>query len=644
MSMLFRSLACFTLLLAAPALPATTPLEVFGRLPSVEDVAISPDGTQLAYVTTVDDERVITINATSDGKLQRSFRYGNAKIRGISWADARYLLVETSSPDMSHSNDLPFVYISTKVEFWLLQVCDVLTGRCVDPIRFDTTAMRLNSIFAPPVLRKVDGKISAYVVAASLQNNLGLPTLYKFIPGSARPLRLVEVGQPSTRWLLGEDGEVKARSAYDEKTHRWSLTVRVDGKMKPVFNVDADIEQPFIVGFSPDNSAVWLEMLENGETIRKAVTLKDGALQSLPAEFLAYRQLFRDLYTGRVIGGRTGKDLDFADNHLRETWRVIVNRFSNERVDLISATTGFEKLVIRVEGKRDGYIYALFDTDTYQFQGLSNVYEGLTQLAEVKPFVYRAADGFEVPAFITLPRDHPEKNLPLIVLPHGGPQARDDGSFDWLAQALAAQGYAVLQPNFRGSALGWAHISAGFGEWGGKMQTDLSDGVRYLVNSGAVDPKRVCIVGESYGGYAALAGATFDKDIYRCAVSIAGISDLPKFKGWTEDRMGRSDSAFGRYLYRYLGADDLKDPLLISRSPARKAENVNVPILLIHGRDDTVVPFEQSELMISALKRAGKSYELVELKKEDHWLSRSATRLQALQETVRFLKQHNPPD
>jgi dipeptidyl aminopeptidase/acylaminoacyl peptidase len=173
------------------------------------------------------------------------------------------------------------------------------------------------------------------------------------------------------------------------------------------------------------------------------------------------------------------------------------------------------------------------------------------------------------------------------------------------------------------------------------MQTDLSDGVRYLAQQGLIDPRRVCIVGASYGGYAALAGVALDPGVYRCAISVAGISDLRRFRKWTGlNRLGLSQ----RYWDRYMGTSDQNDPALIAISPIEHVAAVTAPVLLIHGQDDTVVPYEQSDVMFTALKRAGKSVEMVTMKNEDHWLSRSATRLQMLQASVMFLQANNPPN
>jgi dipeptidyl aminopeptidase/acylaminoacyl peptidase len=173
------------------------------------------------------------------------------------------------------------------------------------------------------------------------------------------------------------------------------------------------------------------------------------------------------------------------------------------------------------------------------------------------------------------------------------------------------------------------------------MQTDLSDGVRHLAGEGIIDPKRVCIVGGSYGGYAALAGATLQQGVYRCAVSFGGVSDLRKLVGYSRGRSGRIAL---RYWTRYMGAEDLGDPVLAKYSPALNAAQANAPILLIHGKDDTVVPLDQSLEMADALRRAGKPVELVVQDNADHWLSLGTTRLAMLRATMAFLEKNNPPN
>lgn len=221
-------------------------------------------------------------------------------------------------------------------------------------------------------------------------------------------------------------------------------------------------------------------------------------------------------------------------------------------------------------------------------------------------------------------------------MPHGGPDARDAIGFDWWAQFLANRGYAVLQPNYRGSSgYGKAFTKAGALQWGLKMQDDISDGVAKLIADGVADPKRICIVGASYGGYAALAGATFTPDLYACAVSVAGIADLRVLVTETVPWGTTSETPMSMRLgLRYAGAKRLEDT-----SPLLHPDKVRCPILLMHGKYDTTVPIQHSEDMRDALINAGKSVQLVQFDSDDHYFTLAATRIQMLTELEKFLKQ-----
>jgi dipeptidyl aminopeptidase/acylaminoacyl peptidase len=279
------------------------------------------------------------------------------------------------------------------------------------------------------------------------------------------------------------------------------------------------------------------------------------------------------------------------------------------------------KIVVRVEDPKAGPFYARIELDTGSAGVLGPVYGDLKpqDIAEVRAVRYKAADGLEITGYLTLPKGRAAEKLPLIVMPHGGPASRDEPGFDWWAQGLASRGYAVLQPNFRGS-----------------------DGVRYLSAQGTIDPARVCIVGASYGGYAALAGATLDKGVYRCAVAVAGVADLKQFLVEELKSDNGRETATQRYWSRFMGVENRRDRDLTAISPAHNVAGSSVPVMLIHGKDDTVVLYAQSQRMHDALRAAGRPVEFVTLKAEDHWLSRSATRLQTLEATVAFIEKHNP--
>jgi dipeptidyl aminopeptidase/acylaminoacyl peptidase len=613
------------------------PLAAFGQLPTLENVAISPDGGKLAFVRTNGESRKLVVIPLSKTEIMGGVLIGNAKLRDVEWVDDDNILATVSS-----TSPPPFGFIGATREWFQLVNFDVSKLK-VHLMSFDVDHVEtFNVITGGWTVRNVAGHSTLYTRGYCVREGT-VPCLFS-VAYPERRVRLVdEAREPDTDWLMDESGNIAAQFTYHDDKKLWEIKTRKDRHWTVVASGTAAIDTPHMLGFNADGSGILVRFVVNGDSQWRPLNLSDNTWGPALARGASFSRSIEDRKTGRIIGGvrELGSSAYvFFDNELQAHWNAVLRAFPDERVKLESHSDDFSRLVLKVFGPKDGYVYALYDWYTHRATILGRVYEEVTAPAEMKAISYPAADGLTIPAFLTLATG-PEKDLPLIVLPHGGPAAADTLDFDWWSQALAAQGYAVLQPNFRGSILDSRFMQAGFGEWGRKMQSDLSDGVRYLARQGIIDPKRVCIVGASYGGYAALAGVTVESGVYRCAVSVAGISDLRLFRKWTiANEVGQSQ----RYWDRFMGTADQNDPALIAISPIEHVAAVAVPVLLIHGHDDTVVPSEQSDVMLSAMKRAGKSVTLVTLKHEDHWLSRGETRLQMLQATVDFLKSNNPPN
>jgi dipeptidyl aminopeptidase/acylaminoacyl peptidase len=614
--------------------------EAYGHLPNLEDVILSPDGTKIAFVNTSGDERSLLVLRVGERRAFSGAHIGDVKVRDVQWMDDDNLLITTSVTSLP-----PFGFSGAKRE-WSQLVTYNLNTRKLAGLNFEVPDQHtLNVLSGDPAVRVVDGKTTLFVPGVYVTDRT-LPALFKFSIGEPRTKIVATASEPWTDWLVDEAGRIAVQYTYRDEKKAWEIKSRKDERMTTVASGNASIDVPSLVGFDVTGGSVLIEFIENGDPVWKPLLLKDGSWGAPLEDGAAFTAVIEARKTGRIIGGCKGVDeshCTFFDAELQAHWNAVLRAFPGEQVDLISNSDDFTKIVVRVFGEKDGYVYALFDWYTHQSDTLGPVYRDVVP-APVRRVSYQAADGLTIPAFLTLPRGAAEKNLPLIVMPHGGPAVADTLDFDWWAQALAAQGYAVLQSNYRGSQLSQRFVAAGFGEWGRKMQTDLSDGVRYLAHEGIIDPKRVCIVGASYGGYAALAGATLDASVYRCAVSVAGISDLKRFLKWTNSGADHDDNLTQRYWDRFMGVSSPNDPSLNAISPIEHVNAVSGPVLLIHGRDDTVVPYEQSDVMADALKHAGKSVELVTLKHEDHWLSRSATRQQMLDASVAFLQKNNPAD
>lgn len=621
------------------------PLEAYGQLPTLEEVQISPDGSKLAYVRQAGDMRVITLEDLATVKPIGSINIGKQKLRAIGWAGAGHLWIVTSltaTPQIAG-------YVFNKGEYYQGQIYDIAAQKFRPLPNAKGTPGFVSSI---PEVRLVDGQPALFVEAVILDGG-GRQALIRVDPATGRG-RAVESGAASdlpinSEWVLDASGRAIARTDYNSKSGEWRLLVRNGPGWRTVEASVHPISPPQLLSLGRTPGSLLAVRREDDEMVYREVSLETGAWGE-PLELDgAVRAFLTDDVTHQLIGVIEGGDQPrtrFFDEKEQAAWDRIGRAFKGEIVNLQNWTPDRKMVVVQVEGAKTGNGYVLVDHTRGTAELIGQAYSGLTpaDLSPPKWISYKAADGLEIQAVLTLPNGRDPKELPLVVLPHGGPQTYDAPGFDWWAQALASRGYAVLQPNFRGSAgNGESFVAAGYGEWGRKMQSDVSDGVRHLVKEGLVDETRVCVVGASYGGYVALAGVTLEQGVYRCAISVAGVADLRQMLNWRRSRSWGTDDASLRYWRRFMGVERGGEEALEAISPARMADKAKVPVLLIHGRDDTVVPYAQSLQMSRALEAAGRPAEFVTLPGEDHWLSRSETRLQMLRATVDFLERHNPP-
>ena len=651
-----KGVLCLALgLLAALAVGpanAAAPLATYGALPMIEQIAVSPSGRLLAVAFVKDEQRTIVVEDLALKKPINGVRLGSTKLRGLEWAGDNHLILLSSFTGGSID------VMVDKTEWWIATDFNLATKKLA-PLLADAN-LTMNVVEDMPIVRTIDGKLYALAEgiyfggrideAAGVRIRHSELAIFKIDLDADRSTLLSDDGVTVTGYAVDANGQPAAESLYDAVAKQWTLKVWRDHQWKTAQTRTAAIETPQLLGLGRDGRSLLVRGLGDKVNELREVSA-DGATISDPLPGPQTGALIRDPATHRLLGVATldGDQLDyhFYDSADAELWTSIGAAFPGQRPELASSSDDRQRMVVHIDSPTEGPGYVLVDLASHSSQWLGGEYPGLspTDISPVQPVRFKAADGLTITGYLTLPRGRDAKNLPLVVFPHGGPAARDEPGFDWWSQAMASRGYAVLQVNYRGSeGFGRPFLEAGFGEWGRKMQTDLSDGVRHLASQGIVDPKRVCIVGASYGGYAALAGATLDPGVYRCAVDVSGPAELAKFVAWGKSRAGDEGIAGQRYWLRYMGVSALNDPHLAAISPADLADKVTIPILIVHGKDDTVVPFEQSQTMADALAKAGKPYQLVVLNHEDHWLSRGDTRLQMLQATVDFLLKNNPPD
>ncbi|MET1253963.1 alpha/beta hydrolase family protein [Aliikangiella maris] len=325
---------------------------------------------------------------------------------------------------------------------------------------------------------------------------------------------------------------------------------------------------------------------------------------------------------------------------LAQAYADLQYSFPQSEINITSYTRDYNKMVVNVSSIHNQDEFYFYDAKKFEIQKIAEAFPKVSEIIKsiaIQKIEYKAQDGTLIDSYFTTPAIAKGKEKPpLIVLPHGGPRSRDTIAFDWMRQFYLVNGYAVFQPNFRGSTgRGKEFRDAGDGEWGRLMQQDVDDGVDELIKQGLVDANRICVVGASYGGYVALYAATTNYKRYRCAVSVAGVSDLDDLFYHAKEQ-----KQFVEYWEDSLGKRT-EQSTLKAYSPLFLVTENTAPILLLHGTEDTVVPIFQSTNMYKALKKVlPEQSELIKLEGEDHWFSLGKSRKVFLQESLAFIQKH----
>ncbi len=645
-------LATFAALLMCAGRVSATPLEAYGRLPSLDHVALSPDGSSIVYVRASEAKRWIVVQKLGTPAPLATVDIGDQKLRWLQWADNTHVIITTSS------YTVPKGFIGKRQEWAVPQVLDLTNKSQYNlfekGINGGSSYVMMNIGGGASAIRIIGGHTMVYASAVYIPDpNRPVSKIGFFrvdlADGDIKLVSRESDNATDEDWVVDEAGNVVATEQYFESDETWRLLIYRTGGHDITIDFKSPIESPGVEGLTEDGKAIIMRLPNdlNERPLYEQVSLADGSRTPWRRD-VAIDGVEVDRDTGHAVGG--GRSVDKHDyvwfEPTRDTvWQSIKAAFKNATdVDVASWSEDRKKVVVKVFGPAYGAGYFFLDMTAHTAFPIAPEYDGITQIAEEKWIEYKAADGRTIHAYLTLPVGRDPKNLPLLVLPHGGPHARDNPGFDWLSQGFASLGYVVLQPEFRGSdGFGKDLLWAGFGEIGKKMQTDLSDGVRALAAQGIIDPKRVCIAGASYGGYAALAGATLDTGVYRCAISISGVSENRRqVRHWQGESKWENPGV--RFWKRFLGVTDLSDSKIDDINPVSHADRITIPVLLIHGKEDVTVPFEQSVLMASAMDSAGKKYEFVRLEGEDHYMSKGVTRIKMLKAAADFLLANNPPN
>lgn len=621
-------------------------LGAYGRLPGIEDVALSLSGKYMTLATEVKGQRILVV-AEVGGDILYRIGLADTKLRGLDWAGDDYVIMRTSS-----TVNLGFEY-GGRYELFNLMILDRKSGDMDWPLANSKKVLNAAFEYHRPVLK--DGHwhqcIDTLPLASSRSSSVWISDFELELTcidlDEGKRHRIERGRDDGDGWLVGPGVNVLARATYDQVKEKWRLWAGAEGStltkhVEPIREFGSRYGAYRIVGQGRKPGTVIYAVNKQHYVELPLSGAQGNELYGNDIVQRLYFDSVTGLHNGYTLMGDIPQLVMLDSTHQA---RVSGTRkaFPGLNVHFRSWSRDMGRMVVYTDGSSDSGTWWVVDIDKGSAEVLGVNYPSLSaqHVGDISMLRYQSPDGLPISAVVTRPPAG-EGPFPLIVLPHGGPESRNYLGFDWVAQAFASRGYMVLQPNYRGSdGYGVAFRNAGFGEVGSGMHQDLQAGVTALAERGDIDPERVCIAGHDFGGYLALAAVTLDKGDYRCAISIAGLTDpVAYLREWEAHRSYASQ----RYFKDYFGVSSSRDDELDALSPLKHAKRASAPILLIHGEDDTVVESRHSKRMASKLKSADKPYKYVELDEEDHYLSRAATRQKMLKVALDFVIKHNPPN
>jgi dipeptidyl aminopeptidase/acylaminoacyl peptidase len=619
--------------------------EPFVRNDVFGDIRISPTGEYLAATIPLDDRVGLAILRTSDRSVTGKVSLGpNTAIDGFWWVNDERVVLGVAQQFGSLDEPLPtgeLVGVNANGGRDELLVGQRATGA---PIGSRISAKKGDRVAARMVDTLPDDERWAIITTEPFTDD----PFRKLERMDVYTGRRVTIGRaPILHAWFATDNAGTVRFAWGEGTDLVSkLFHRPDDEAEWTLVSDQSragvIETP--VGFSSDNRLAYLRVqrVEGPDVIvefdptsgtRRTVLEDDN---TSPAQIL-YRGATQTPIGAVFMDG--ARRVEFIDPKSPEArlQRSLEAAFPGQAVQINSTTKDGGIALVEVRSDRNPGDFYLFDTVNKKADFLlaRRTWLDPAAMAEMRPVTWKARDGLALHGYLTLPPGRGEKHLPLIVLPHGGPFGIFDAwGFDYEAQLFAAAGYAVLQPNFRGSGNhGRAFQQAGAGQWGKTMQDDVTDATRWAIAAGIADPKRICIHGASYGAYAALMGVAREPDLYRCASGYVGVYDLPLMHTRGDIRGSRWGET---YLREWVGEPDA----LAAVSPVNLADRIKAPVFLAGGGEDRRTPIVHTERMEKALKNAGVPVESLTYPTEGHGFYEPAHRKEYYGKLLGFFAQH----
>jgi dipeptidyl aminopeptidase/acylaminoacyl peptidase len=608
------------------------PIDIFVNEPEADDFKISPDAQYVSWVGRTEEHTGLYIRPLFSEGIE--LRLGETKeltasMEGLLGSDLRYYF-------WANNHHILFIKDDEGNEETRLFGVDIN-----DPqIREYTPEQSARISILDPLEEKEDELIIL------MDNKHGLSEPFRLNIESGKMKRLAEnnnMRNPTIRWMTDHDGEIRVAIARDkgldnsllyrknsEDEFEKVLTTSWTNYLYPMF-FDFDNEHIYASSnLGRDKGAIVRYDLENKEEVE--VIFEHPEVDVWDCGYSAQREVLT------WVGYSDEKwELVFLDPAAEQLYDRVKSELGDQEVKIQSIDQEERTFVVRTYSDRSLGSWYLYDRIADDLLKLAEVCPDINpeEMAAMKPISFENREGVKLSGYLTLPNNRSAENLPLVVNPHGGPWARNHWGFDSQTQFLASRGYAVLQVNFRGSeGFGREFLQAGFKEWGQAMSRDLDDGVKWLVDQGIADADRVAILGFSYGGYAALAGITYSPDIYACAISYTGIADLFAYV----DSLPPRWAPYQEMLFEVVGHPKKDSLLLWDNSPLYHLENIEDPLLVIHGGRDPRADPMQSKRVVQKLKELEKDVYFLYKEDEGHYFRKEENRMDLYKSIAGFLE------
>ena len=591
-----------------------TPVESFAKLPQFADPVISPDGKHVAALVSYKGKSLLVVKPLvrfKDPKQNKlvPISAGDALYHDYTWGNNEKLIVRLRYTEEYRKEKL------TGVRMFLINK----DGS--DPSYFK---MKRNKYgwykLDPHVINQLQN--DEKFVLASVDNNVDKYPWYSTVH---------KVDLSTGRKIIAERNKIGARYFWSDESGHVGAALRLKQRSRKLYSellykADQDARWDVLQSVDYFDPERLIPLRYSEENNNHLIVTQSNGYDEEDILLQGDKLLIYDLTQAKVLG-------EYVDQDRADALAAVEAVVGDATLMLESVDADKESFIVKKISDTQPPQYYHYRKSTNKVSLLARSYpqlEGVT-LAQMRKVSYQARDGLTIPAFLTLPVGSEEKNLPLVVYPHGGPWAHDVWGFDNYVQFLASRGYAVLQPQFRGSTgYGFAHEAAGYKQWGLGIQDDITDGVHWLISEGIVDKNRVCIFGASFGGYAAAVGLAKTPDLYKCGISTNGVLDLKRFF-----------SSLNRRLFnRVEDVVSNEDEDIEANSPFHNIDNIKAPLLLIGSENDSRVPVEHSRKMHEEMKKRGKSVEYVELAGGEHWRTIEAHEIKKMQAIEAFLEEH----